>query len=166
MPKLTFLLLAAVALVLATGGCDKIDGGSVSKVKNGLLAFDKSLTVGKAFDNYKYFKSTRWQALSTDNGRTIVEVKGIIDGDKHPEVKMNRVPVIKEVYIRFQFRLNQDDTFQLSWCGLGTEWTDGTKRGSDISDDMLECMGSLNAIYNNSPGKWFLNLRTGEAYHI
>jgi len=38
-----------------------INGGNVNTVKNGTLNFDNSITVGEAFDNYKYFRKTKWE---------------------------------------------------------------------------------------------------------
>ena len=66
--KLIIISFTAVMFI----GC----GDDVSTIKNGTLEFDKSITVGQAFDKYKYFSSTKWKSFSTDNGKKIVEVKG------------------------------------------------------------------------------------------
>ncbi len=47
-----------------------------STVKDGILNFDNSITVGEAFDKYGYFSDTDWTDFETSNGRKIVQVRG------------------------------------------------------------------------------------------
>ena len=72
MTRLIFKFIIILFLSLTFSVCS----GDESVVKNGTLDFDKSITVGQAFDKYKYFSSTKWKCFSTDNGKKIVEVKG------------------------------------------------------------------------------------------
>jgi hypothetical protein len=52
----------------------------LSIVRNGVLDIDRSVTIGNAFDHYKYFHGPeRWNALQTENGRIVVQVEGYID---------------------------------------------------------------------------------------
>ncbi len=63
-----FIGITLLSLFLV--GCGQDD---ISLVKNGVLGIDKSLTVGKAIDNYGACSSVTWQKFETDNGRKIVE---------------------------------------------------------------------------------------------
>jgi len=136
--KPLFSLLLLPLLLLS--GCSKSD--PISAVKEGVLEVDKGTTVGKAFDNYKYFKKASWSVLKTDNGRTLVEVCGMIDFDKVPDqefadsileaqglskdqfdanemtkalakIKKDIKKMIKGSELVVQFKLNEDDTFEL-----------------------------------------------------
>ena len=141
-------VLLFVFLILSTIlGCEMFGGGEVDLVKNGTLEIDKSLTVGKAIDNYKYFKKTEWKLVTTDNGKKIVEVVGNIDTSKHPTLNSNAG--IKSMHIKFQFKLNQDKTFEVSWCGIGAAKNDGSKIEEDQNIEILKCLNSLKAIYDN-----------------
>jgi len=143
-----FVPFSILVIFLTIVGCDKFGGGELDLVKNGTLAMDKSLTVGKAIDNYKYFKNTEWKLVTTDNGKKIVEAVGNIDTGKHPTLNSNGG--IKSIHIKFQFKINQDKTFELAWCGIGAEKNDGSKLEEDQNVNMLKCINSLKSIYNNS----------------
>lgn len=135
-------LLSALFLfpLLVLSGCSKTD--PISAVKDGVLDIDKGTTVGKAFDSYKYLKNTSWDALKTNNGKTIVEVSGLIDFDQVPDkefgesmakaqelstaqsddkelieaartVKKNIRKHIKGSELVVQFQVNEDDSFEI-----------------------------------------------------
>lgn len=138
---LTFLFTLATIISLA--GC-----GNVSLVKDGTLEFDKSLTVGQAFDNYKYFKSVDWEEITTDNGKKVVQVSAMVDFDAHPsgeEWKKN----IKDMKYIFQFTINQDDTFKISYVGIEANGIDGEKKSLDANNFQL--MQNLKEVYANMP---------------
>lgn len=145
-----------IVTVLSTSmfGCDKVKsvtGGDVSLVKGGTLEIDKSLTVGQAIDNYKYFKKTKWESLKTDNGRRIVQVKSDIDTAKSPTMNPEKLPQLKSAQIQFQFKINTDNTFEVAWCGIALEKTDGTKVDPDQNVQIQRCLTTLKGIYNNDP---------------
>lgn len=138
-------LAVMFAVVWLTTGCSE---NKVAMVKNGTLQFDKSLTVGQAIDNYKYFKKTKWETLTTENGKKVVQVTGQIALDKHPSIKN---PELKAMDVRFQFIVNQDKTFELGWCGVGAEKTNGEKVEPNQTANLNACSQWLKGIYNNSP---------------
>lgn len=142
----TVLLLFVIVL----SACDRL-GGDVSIVKNGTLAFDKSLTVGQALDKYQYFKKTTWEAVKTDNGKRIVNVTGDLDVSRYPHLNTDELPQLKSAYLKFQFVVNQDKTFEVKWCGVGVEKTDGEKKEPDEQINLLKCMNTMQEIYNNEP---------------
>jgi len=55
---------------------------NISLVKNSVLTFDKSLTIGEAFESYSFFKSVKWEAFKTDRNRQIVKFIGTFDNGR------------------------------------------------------------------------------------
>lgn len=126
-------------------GCDKVKtvfGGDVALVKHGILEFDKSLTIGQAFDNYKYFKNTKWELITTNNGKKVVQVTGSFDASANGSYFQN-------VFVKYQFQINQDKTFELLWCGYGAHKNDGSKIEPLQTADLSMCLEELKFIYNN-----------------
>lgn len=146
--KTLFIITITTMLI---SGCDKIKSftsSDVSLVKDGVLEMDKSLTVGKAIDNYKYFKKTQWKAVKTENGKRIVTVDCSVDVDKQTDMKNSD---IKSADMKFEFKINQDNTFEVGWCGLSFEKNDGEKHAASETSSVNMCINSLRAIYNNNP---------------
>ena len=148
MKLIVFAILALITTLLF--GCNKVKsatGGDVSLVKGGTLEIDKSLTVGQAIDNYKYFKKTKWDLLKTENGKKIVTVVAAIDTDKHPSI--NNKEGIKSAEMKFEFKINLDNTFEVGWCGLALEKMDGTNSTPADNVNLQMCLNDLKSIYNN-----------------
>jgi hypothetical protein len=55
------------------------------------------------------------------------------------------------VEFQIQFVINQDKSFQLSWCGIAVTKTDGSKLEPEQNANLLRCTNSLKRIYENSP---------------
>lgn len=152
--KTVFCMIALVILSTIMAGCDKVSSltsGDVSLVKGGTLEIDKSLTVGQAVDNYKFFKKVKWEALKTDNGKRLVQVNADVDTAKSPSLNSEKLPGLKSAQMQFQFKINTDKTFELAWCGIAIEKTDGTKIEPDQNVQIGKCLNSLKGIYNNNP---------------
>lgn len=143
---LCFLFVFAMIL-----GCNKVSG-DVDIVKNGILEFDKSLTIGQAFSNYKYFKEVKWEAIKTDNGRRIVTARAMVDLTKHPRFNEDVPLRLKQFALQFQFIINQDKTIQVAWCGAEAEKANGEKIEPQQNVVIAKCINELREIYNNSPG--------------
>ena len=112
----------------------------VELVKNGVLDYDKSITVGEAFDNWKVCKENIvWKAFQTDNKRRIVQFS--CDKKDNTGTRL----------IVFQFIINKDDTFDLSYIGEEYIDTDGIKTTANSSEPSES---SLKYVYDNSP--WFI----------
>lgn len=150
-----YQLVILLVIIINLSACDKVNSlttTDVSLVKNGTLEFDKSITVGQAIDKYRYFNKTEWKSIEEDNGRRIVQTTGYIDITKHPEINNNKTPDIKSAFFKFQFKINQDKTFELSWCGFGAEKTDGTKIDPEKTSNTLQCINTLKEFYANEVG--------------
>lgn len=145
MGKIFSIVISFLAIVVFSG-C----GDNISMVKKGTLEFDKSISIGQAFDKYKYFKKTEWKELVTDNGKKVVQVEGIVDFKLFPEDfyvigKEN----IQEARIVAQFTINKDDTFNLSYYGQEMIKIDGKEDAVRLNDYGVK-MG-IKAIYENKP---------------
>lgn len=156
------LLITSLAASLALTGCDvqtTTDDGktaeSVQTVKDGVLELDKSTTLGKAFDGYRYFSATVWTPTNTETGQKLIEAAGTVYFAKltpkdvagaiahqsgvpaepsasDPNVlnelaaQMRNVPkAFKGVQFVFQFILNLDDTFKLKGGKMNLVGADG-----------------------------------------
>ncbi len=132
-------------------------GVNIGMVRDGVLEFNKSLTVGQAFDHYKYFRDTRWEQGTTDNGMDFVNAIGEVDMDAHPIGKDWKAQGIKKAEVLFQFAINKDrETFELRACTLKmtnatgeSAEVDAADEGNDIS--VADVMGALADIYENKP---------------
>lgn len=105
----------------------------IGKAKNiYLVAFDKNVTIGKAFDTYKYFTKTSWGAFRDNKGRRFVEFLGSTKFEPEKLIKLNfneEIKDIKAVDVAAQFIVNNDDTVELVFFGLKVLFKDG-KEGS------------------------------------
>ena len=55
----------------------------VTEVKSCVFeTIDDSITLGDAFDKYKFFKSTKWESFEDDQGRKVVEFVGEFEMEK------------------------------------------------------------------------------------
>jgi hypothetical protein len=145
MKKLKLFVIGLFLSLVITGCSD------VSTVKNGTLNFDNSITVGEAFDRYKYFSDTDWTDFKTSNGRKIVQVTGEFNDDYLK--KMGWTKQFKKASLIVQFKINKDDTFEISAIGLeATDLKGKTKKvdlGKGMSNRQLNSM--LKELYNDKP---------------
>jgi hypothetical protein len=132
-------------------------GGNIGMVQGGILEFNKSLTVGEAFDNYKYFRNTRWEQGTTDNGMDFVNAIGEVDLDSHPIGKQWKAQGCRKAEALFQFAVNKDgETFELRACTMRLTNTKGESTEVDAAAEdnditVADVMGALGDIYENEP---------------
>lgn len=161
MKKINHLvLIIATALILTACG-----GDPTGSVKNGVLEFDTSVTVGQALDGYDYFKSTSWETFETSQGRTVVEFNGVMDLDSYAGSSLEGMVLtsdmidkakdtMKELKITYQAQFSiskTDDSFEVQYSGInitGKRIDNGEDADIDESDEDLSGLAS---IYNNQP---------------
>jgi hypothetical protein len=141
--------------VLLQCGCGK---NPIETVKAGTLEFDTTVTVGNAFEGYKYFKNKYWNTIETDQKRIVVEFRGDIDVDAYKNVKIKYLivsaadmPKVKATLASFtylaQFELNQDKKgFELKYNGFETVTKNGDKNSIGIHG-----FSTIQSIYKNQP---------------
>lgn len=69
------LLILFFIVLFNLAGC----GSPENRVKHGTLDIDRSITVGKAFENYSYFKKVVWSHYTDKQSRDIVQVDAEFD---------------------------------------------------------------------------------------
>jgi hypothetical protein len=145
-----FLLSLGIGFIACTDS-------NVKAVKGGILEFDKSLTIGQAFDNFQSFKkNVKWEPLTTENGKKVVKVRGNIAADDVTIMTrradaLAKLDMSNAAEIQFEFTINADKTIDLGWCGVSVKKKDGTKIEPMSSSNTYICRKSLKAIYENSP---------------
>lgn len=147
MKKLALISTMCIAIV----GC----GSDTDKVKNGILEFNKTITVGQALDNWKSCESKSWEEFSADNGVKVVQftcnhkVKEYIQKLKsYSASEINKGAIYLDIVSysqKFQFTINKDDTFQIHNISSETQWSDGEK----VSNGNQEAMEELQLAYAN-----------------
>ena len=145
MSKLKLLVIGVFLSLMVTGCSD------VSTVKDGTLNFDNSITVGQAFDRYSYFSDTDWKDFETSNGRKIVQVTGEFNDDYIK--KMGWTKQFKEASLIVQFKINKDDTFEISAIGLELTSLKGKTKKVDLGQGMSnrQFNSMLKELYNDKP---------------
>lgn len=132
------------------------DEDPITTVKNGMLPFNTSTTVGMAFDNYQYFKSTEWIYFQTPNGQKIVQCTGHLDVKKlaqNDPKKDNRVnfeghTVSLDLVVQFMLTGNGD--FNVHYLGtVGNIDGESKTFDEDVSTDK-KLSQNLSPIYNDT----------------
>jgi hypothetical protein len=112
-------LIAVVVIAFAACGCSQLSGdiSSITVVKNSYLeSVDKSITIGQAFDGYKYFSEKEWTEFTTQQGRKIVQFKASMNDDYLKMYNTNPVytsqnGVLKYKGFLIRMTVNYDGTF-------------------------------------------------------
>lgn len=132
MKRLIFVVVSIVMLAIGTVGCSKSGGGDVGLVKNGYMDIDKSITVGQAFDGYKYFTKKEWKAYKTEQGRRMVEFNGEFNINVPDSTQFTKDNIASST-IKLLFLINSDNTFEI----VGGEQKNKKKNGENI-DIMMD----------------------------
>jgi len=135
---------------MALTGC----GGALDLVKNGVMDFNQTTTLGKALDNWKSCEQRNWKEFETDNGAKVIQfscqhkiaqymskAKSLLPQKKQDEA--GHLDIISNVQT-FQFTVNQDDTFQIDNVQVKTTWKDGKSL-----DDSQKPVEQLKKAYQN-----------------
>mgnify|MGYP000550135254 CR=1 FL=1 len=119
-----------LTIVILFSGCseESVSLSNIEKVKNSVINFDKSITIGQAFDNWNNCKNKQWNEFTTDNQRQIVEFT----------CKINTLDCT------IQWAINLDDTTKIIYGKLLKIKKDGQILERRITTNQL-----LKAIYAN-----------------
>lgn len=145
--------LVVVILALMLKGM--FGGGDISLVKNGIMKFNKTITIGEAFDNWQNCETKKWDSFETSNHTRVVEFvcepKNVSEYfNKAKSLLANENKDFPELDIKsnkeiFQWTINKDGkTFQLDNVQVVTIWKDGKKLVSP--ENPIE---ALKSVYNN-----------------
>lgn len=129
------------ATMFAVTGCTKND---LTIAKNGHLDLNKTIAIGKALDEYKYFEKKEWQALKAPNGTRVV----ILKTDMNPQfikeaneacIKQN--PQGKKIESQkwsIQFTINEDNTVHISGTQTLSIYSDKTKKVGSLNEELMK----------------------------
>jgi hypothetical protein len=67
-----YILTIIIIPYLAVCAISIYDSSDVEIVMNGTLPYDKSITIGDAFNKFRYFESKKWIARQEENKRRLV----------------------------------------------------------------------------------------------
>lgn len=143
-----FLLVVSISLVLV--GCEN----DIDLVKNGVMEFNQTTTLGKALDNWRSCESRMWDTFETNNGVKVVQftcqhniyqyvsrVKSLLSQEEQD--KSEHLDILSNTQT-FQFTINQNNTFQIDNVQVKTIWVDGT-----YFNDFQEPVEQLKDAYDN-----------------
>ena len=148
-------IIAVLLIPLIFSGCFESD---ISSVKNSTYDFDKSITIGNAFDNYKYWKKVgnkgidpSWSSFETDGGRRIVQFTA-----NYNKEFLKLVPTYDYSFDGFKYKIqwsiNDDSTFQEHHQSSSGHWKVGKLKGQWTefrSKTKKEMISAIRAIYQN-----------------
>jgi len=150
--------ISTFMLILGLNGCSD----NTDLVKDGVMNFNKTITVGEAFDNWNDCESSEWKSFKTDNNTPVVEftcevkdIKEFLNKAKSflPKKEQSNASYldIESVTKIFQWTINKDDTFQINNVQSKMVWVDGTK-----SLTSLKPMKEFRIVYNNKKNPFSL----------
>ena len=150
MKKLKILIIGLLLSFFMTGCFSEVDA-----VKSGIMNFNKTITVGEAFDNWDNCQKGEWESFETDNKIKVVQFTCLKKGVKEymskvksflsekEKAKASYLDIVSNAQI-FQFTINKDDTFQIDNVQVETVWSDGKK-----FSDSQKAMKELERVYKN-----------------
>ncbi|WP_018402896.1 hypothetical protein [Marinobacter gelidimuriae] len=144
-------MIPAIAILAFISGCSS--SSDTDLIKNGVLEFNKTLTVGEAFDNWGECQQKQWKEFSSDNGQRVVQFNCVARNaapfmQKVKSILTNESKYdhfgLSEVTANFQWTINKDDSFQLNYVGTIWKWSDG--KAKEVKGEVGQM---LNSVYNN-----------------
>lgn len=152
-------MLGALAILQGCGV-----SSDVNLVKNGVMDFNKTLTVGEALDNWKECAEKSWEEFKTENGMHVVQFTCNTKNVAHfiqqlKEIVRNECEAMSCAAIDvtkmervFQWSINKDETFQMSHGSLTIVWKDGRTKQitSENPQSMLEDVYANKVTFDSS----------------
>ncbi len=150
MKKLKLLIMGFLLSLFILGCSNDID-----IVKNGTMNFNKTITVGEAFDRWNNCQKREWESFETDNGVRVVQftcgnkdyiskylykIKSFLPKKEQNANYLN----LRDMQQIFQWTINRDNTFQIDNIQLEFIWNNGKK-----SNVPMEIIEELKKVYKN-----------------
>ena len=128
MKNIKLVLVTVFISALLTGCLSEVD-----TVKSGVMNFNKTITVGEAFDN--------WNNCQKGVKEYMSKAKSFLF--EKEQTKASYLDIESNTQI-FQFTINKDDTFQIDNVQVEIVWSDGKK-----FSDSQKLMKELEGVYEN-----------------
>ena len=124
---------------------------TVNLVKQTTYEFDKSVTIGTALDNYKYFhRNTQWSNYTSDSGRNVVKFVGFIPAEDCENCTRVFLENTKSIQWELLFQVNTDKSYEVAACTFSFIGTDGTITRGGASEDPSICIRTIKQIYSGN----------------
>lgn len=124
--------LIAIPFLAVMVGCSS----DIDMVKDGVMDFNKTTTLGEALDNWGSCGKREWESFETESGVKVVEFSCYHElsdfMEKARSIRLEKANDEAEYFNidsmvqTFQFTINKDDTFQVDNVQARTTWNDST----------------------------------------
>ena len=107
-----YILIIIIIPYLAVCAISVYANSDVEIVMKGTLPYDKSITIGDAFNNFRYFESKKWKAHQDENKRRLVTFIGALDLGKLKYYN-NELNKLRAAFIRVVFVITIDNSIDI-----------------------------------------------------
>jgi len=107
-----YILITIVILYLAIFASSVYAKSDVEIVMNGKLPYDKSITIGDAFNNFRYFENKTWKFRQEENKKRLVIFTGALDLGQLRQYN-NNLNKLKAAFIKVIFVINIDNSIDI-----------------------------------------------------
>jgi hypothetical protein len=107
-----FSLIIIIILYLAVCSSSAYAISDIEIVMNGKLPYDKSITIGDAFNKFHYFESKTWKFRQEENKGRLVIFIGKLDISKLGNYN-NNINILQAAFIRVIFAINIDNSIDI-----------------------------------------------------
>ncbi|HEY6838704.1 MAG TPA: hypothetical protein VI389_08180 [Geobacteraceae bacterium] len=126
---------------------DKTSGtkseGVAAAIRGKTLGDFKTMTIGEAFDNYRYFDKKEWKESGSGNGKIYVDFWGWFKESSIDAASKKNGIVARGVQIKFV--VNPEGEFYVAMISRAEKGADNTEHDYPLDDKQ----SILNAIYGN-----------------
>jgi hypothetical protein len=104
-----YILIIIIIPYLAVCASPVYANSDVEIVMNGKLPYDKSISIGDAFNSFRYFESKKWKAHQDKNKERLVIFIGTLDLGKLKRYN-KEINIIRSAFIRVIFVIDIDNS--------------------------------------------------------
>ena len=143
-----YILIIIIILYLAVCDSSAYAKSDVDTVMNAKLPYDKSITIGDAFNNFRYFENKTWKIRQEENNSRLVIFIGTLDLEKLKQYNIE-LTKLQAAFIRVVFVINIDNSIDVRSFSYQTRFLKEFKLldwNMDTSDDLKY---SVLNIYKN-----------------
>ena len=107
-----YILNLIIISFLAVWASSVYAKSDVEIVMNGTLPYDKSITIGDAFNNFRYFENKTWKVRQEENKIKLVIFIGALDLEKLKRYN-NDINRLKAAFVRIVFVISNDNSIDV-----------------------------------------------------
>ncbi len=143
-----FILIIVIISYLAVCASTTYAKSDVEIVMNGKLPYDESITIGDAFNNFRYFESKTWKfRQDKDKSRLVIFIGKLKLGDLRQYNKA--LNILQAAFIRVIFAVNVDNSIDIKSFSYEIRLPNEFKLLDCIMDTPDYFKDSVSNIYKN-----------------